>query len=97
MERAFDYPAPGGRLVLVGLFQGNVAFSDPELHRRELTILGTRNSTPAEFRQVIRLLEAGQLDTTPWITHRLPAAALPSHFTDWLAPGAGLIKGVVEF
>jgi 2-desacetyl-2-hydroxyethyl bacteriochlorophyllide A dehydrogenase len=96
MERAVDYVAPGGRLVLVGLYQGMIAFADPELHRRELSILATRNSTSREFRHVLALLQEGRLDTAAWITHRMPAAALPSDFSRWLEPESGLIKGVVE-
>src|SRR4051812_694113 len=71
MCSAFQWPCAGGRLVFVGLVQGEITFNDPDFHRRELTLLATRNARPESFRTLIELLESGQVDTTPWITHRL--------------------------
>ena len=45
MMGAFEFVAHGGRLVYVGLFPGDVTFHDPHFHRREITLLATRNST----------------------------------------------------
>jgi 2-desacetyl-2-hydroxyethyl bacteriochlorophyllide A dehydrogenase len=97
MMKAFDYVAPGGRLVFVGLVQGDVSFSDPHFHRREITLLATRNSTAADFTRIIRLIEAGQIDTTPWITHRAACDRVATDFAGWLTPEAGVIKAMVEF
>ncbi|HET6386079.1 MAG TPA: zinc-binding alcohol dehydrogenase family protein [Armatimonadota bacterium] len=97
MAAAFRFAAYGGRLTLVGLFQGDVIFHDPDFHRRELTLLATRNSTPADFTRIIGLIEAGSIDTSPWITHHAACANFPEVFPSWLEPSAGLIKGIVEF
>ena len=70
MMASFEYPAHGGRLVFIGLFQGDVTFHDPNFHRRELTLLSSRNALPEDFSRIIRLIEAGRIDTAPWITHR---------------------------
>ena len=96
MQAAFSYPAPGGRLVLVGLFPGAVSFDDPQFHRRELTLLASRNALPADFRRIIALIEAGRIDTTPWITHRARLAELPGVFPSWTRPETGVIKAMVE-
>ena len=97
MMGAFQYVASGGRLVYVGLFLGDVTFHDPDFHRKELTLLATRNSTGADFVRIIGLLETAEVDTAPWITHRSPADAMPNAFPGWLEPGSGLLKAVVEF
>jgi len=97
MMGAFRLVAPGGKLVFVGLFQGDVTFSDPELHRKEVTLLATRNSTAAEFRRIIRLIEKETIDTHPWITHRAACEEFPKLFPQWLEPDQKLIKGVVSF
>jgi 2-desacetyl-2-hydroxyethyl bacteriochlorophyllide A dehydrogenase len=97
MQRAFQYVAHGGRLIFVGLFQGDVTFHDPEFHRRELTLLSTRNSTRHEFTYIIQLLEEGKLDTTPWITHRSECERLIDEFPRWLDPETGVIKAMVAF
>ncbi len=96
MQAAFDYTAPTGRLVLVGLFQGDVSFNDPHFHRRELTLYATRNATPAEFKRILKLMEHGLIDTTHWITHRATFDTLIESFPAWLDPDAGVVKAVVS-
>lgn len=96
MMQSFEYIAPGGRLVFVGLFQGDVTFNDPHFHRREITLLASRNSRPQDFRKIIPLLENGTIDTQPWITHRAGLAEMIDRFPGWLDPEAGVLKAVVE-
>lgn len=96
MMGAFDLVAHGGRLVFVGLFQGDVTFHDPDFHRRELTLLASRNARPADFTRLIGLIEDGQIDTTPWITHRATLDEVPARFPDWLNPASGTIKAVIS-
>jgi 2-desacetyl-2-hydroxyethyl bacteriochlorophyllide A dehydrogenase len=97
MAGTFDLIAHGGRIVFVGLFQGDVTFNDPNFHRREISLLASRNAVSADFEHIIRLIEAGQVDTTPWITHRTPAAGLLDVLPSWLAPDANVIKAMIEF
>lgn len=96
MVDSFDYPAHGGRLVFVGLFQGDVTFRDPDFHKRELTLLASRNAHPADFTRIIRLIESGRIDTTPWITHRGSFDETPDLFPSWTRPGSGVIKSMIE-
>ncbi len=96
MAASFRFPAHGGRLVFVGLFPGDVTFDDPEFHRRELTLMGSRNSRPEDFRQIIRLVESGRVDTAPWITHRAHFDAVPAVFPGWTKPETGVLKAMIE-
>jgi 2-desacetyl-2-hydroxyethyl bacteriochlorophyllide A dehydrogenase len=96
MMRCFDWPANGGRIVFVGLFQGDVTFNDPNFHRRELTLMGSRNALPATFREVIRLVEAGTIDTRPWITHRLGLDDVPTVFSRDIAGNPAVLKAMIE-
>ena len=79
MESSLDRVAPGGRLVFVGLVLDRVAIDDPLFHRREITLLASRNSANA-FPRIIQMIEEGTIDTSPWITHRLELAAVPGDF-----------------
>lgn len=97
MMRSFDYVAHGGRLVYVGLFQGDMTFHDPTFHRRELTLLASRNATAADFDTVIRSLEARQINSAPWITHRASAQQMIKEFASWLQPATGVVKAVLNF
>ena len=96
MATAFDFVANGGRLVFVGLVQGEVAFSDPEFHRRETTLLATRNSRAEDFRRIIGLMESGAVDTAPWITHTATYESFIDSFPGWLQPDAGVVKAMLE-
>ncbi len=96
MTRAFDYLPPTGTLVFVGLVQDAVTFSDPDFHRRELSILSSRNATPADFAWVLRSLEDGRIDLSPWITHRLALTDVPEAFPRLLDPEADVVKAVVD-
>jgi 2-desacetyl-2-hydroxyethyl bacteriochlorophyllide A dehydrogenase len=97
MNAAFNLPANGGRLVFVGLCQGEVTFCDQDAHRRELTMLCSRNATQADFKRVIGLLEAGAVDVNPWITHRVQfGVEVIEQFPLWLDPQSRFIKAVIE-
>lgn len=96
MMGCFDLPAHGGRIVFVGLFQGDVTFNDPNFHRRELTVMGSRNALPATFREVIRLVEEGKVDTRPWITHRFKLAETPTVFPRDIAGNPAVLKAMIE-
>lgn len=96
MMASFDYPAHGGRLVFVGLFQGDVTFNDPDFHKRELTLMASRNARPEDFSRIIRLIGDGAIDTSPWITHRSPFLAVPDVFPDWVKPESGVLKAMIE-
>lgn len=96
MHRALELVAHGGRLVFVGLFQGDITFHDPDFHRRELTLLASRNATADDFQRSIALLERGTFDARAWITHRTTLDALPAAFPDWARPGSPVVKAVVE-
>lgn len=95
MERAFRLPAHGGRLVFVGLVQSALQFHDPDFHRRELTLLASRNALPDTFRRIIAQVESGRIDTTPWITHRLALGEVPARFGELAADG-GLLKAMIS-
>ena len=97
MARCFDLAAPGGRIVFVGLFQGELTFNDPNFHRRELTLLASRNSRPEDFDRIIGMAERGEINTKPWITHRVRAEELLKEFPKWLEPDSGVLKAMIEF
>jgi 2-desacetyl-2-hydroxyethyl bacteriochlorophyllide A dehydrogenase len=96
MAGTFDLVAHGGRIVFVGLFQGDVAFNDPNFHRRELTLCSSRNSVPETFRDIISLVEAGRIDTKPWITHRFALADTPAVFPEKIAGNPAVLKAMIE-
>ena len=96
MIEAFDLVAHSGRLILVGLMLGDVSFHDPDAHRRELTMLCSRNATAANFQRIISLMESRQIDTTPWITHLASISSMIEAFPTWIDPRNKVIKAMVH-
>ena len=97
MSHALNYCAFAGRLVYVGITQEPVSFPHaPILHRRELTLLASRNALPSDFTRIIKLIEDGQIDTRPWITHHADFEGMIGEFPNWLKPETGVIKAVVS-
>jgi 2-desacetyl-2-hydroxyethyl bacteriochlorophyllide A dehydrogenase len=97
MSQALSYCAFTGRLVFVGITQQEVSFPHaPVMHRRELTLLASRNALPPDFTRIIQLIEEGRIDTRPWITHHAEFDAMIGEFPRWLRPETGVIKAVVH-
>jgi 2-desacetyl-2-hydroxyethyl bacteriochlorophyllide A dehydrogenase len=95
MARTFELAAHGGRIVFVGLFQGDVTFNDPNFHRRELTLCASRNAVPQTFRDIICLVETGRVDTRPWITHRFALADTPAVFPEKISGNPAVLKAII--
>ncbi|HEX7687391.1 MAG TPA: zinc-binding alcohol dehydrogenase family protein [Burkholderiaceae bacterium] len=96
MERGFRFIAHGGRYVLVSIVQGRIGFSDPEFHKREATLLSSRNATDEDFATVLEAMRAGRVPDAALATHRLRLADVPATFAGLLDPAAGVIKAIVE-
>lgn len=96
MMRAYDYVAHGGQLVYVGLVRDDISFYDPDFHKKELTLLGSRNATRADFDYVIESIRSGTVDTASYITHHATFDELIDRFDTWLQPDAGVIKALVH-
>ncbi len=94
MAESMARVAHGGRVVFVGLVQGSVQLDDPLFHRREVTLYATRNSAH-DFPRIIRMIEQGEIDTTPWITHRMPLAEVPAVFSSVLRDKS-CVKTMIE-
>jgi 2-desacetyl-2-hydroxyethyl bacteriochlorophyllide A dehydrogenase len=97
MVQAVQYVAHGGKLVYVSLVQADLTFTDTELHRRELTLIRSRNALAADFAWAMQTVEDGRIDLGPWITHRASADTMVAEFPGWLNPERGVVKALVEF
>jgi len=96
MNSAFQYMSHGGRYVLVGLQKGELSFSHPEFHKREATLMSSRNATKEDFTFVIECLLSGKIDPKTYSTHRINFEALPNQFEELFKPGHNVIKALVE-
>jgi len=95
MEASFNFIAHGGKLILVSLVSSKISFYDPDFHKRETTLLSSRNATREDFETVIDALEKGYINIDPCITHRASFDNLIESFPLWIKPETGVIKAVV--
>jgi 2-desacetyl-2-hydroxyethyl bacteriochlorophyllide A dehydrogenase len=96
MESSFGYVAHGGTYVLLGLIRDNVSFSDPEFHKRETTLVASRNAVRGDFEHVIEALKAGRVPMAKLITHRTTLAAAAHDLAGWTTDKQGLVKALIE-
>jgi 2-desacetyl-2-hydroxyethyl bacteriochlorophyllide A dehydrogenase len=94
--KGFEYLAFGGRYVLVGLQKGEIKFSHPEYHKREGTLLSSRNAVREDFELVINSLKNKYIDATTFITHTTKFSLLKEEFAMLSNPASGVIKAMVS-
>jgi 2-desacetyl-2-hydroxyethyl bacteriochlorophyllide A dehydrogenase len=96
MTDAFGFTAHGGKLVFVGLVKGPISFEDPEFHKRELTLMSSRNAVREDFDHVLAAVRGGSIDVHRYITHRSDFEGMIGVFESWLKPESKVIKAIVE-
>jgi len=97
MSNAFAYIAPGGRARVPRHHDRGGEISASRLPQAG----GGRSSAPGmpcrtDFTRIIQLIEAGQIDTKPWITHRARFDELPGLFPSYIKPETGVLKAIIE-
>ena len=95
INNALQYLAHGGRFVLIGLQKEAISFSHPEFHKRESTLMSSRNATREDFEHTIDSMKKGFVDPTTYITHRVNFGDVKNAFESWLDPKEGVIKAMV--
>lgn len=97
MSTCFDYAAFTGRVVYVGITTSDLTFPHaPVFHRREITLLASRNALPEDFGKIIGLIREGKINTDVWITHRIAFDQVPLEFEKFTDPTLGAIKAIIE-
>jgi 2-desacetyl-2-hydroxyethyl bacteriochlorophyllide A dehydrogenase len=96
MERGLEFVAHGGAYVLVSIVLDRISFADPEFHKRETSLLGSRNATADDFRTVLAAMKAGLVPTGLMNTHRTTLDDFVDVLPQWMDPAAGVIKAIVE-
>ena len=96
MESTFEWLAHGGRIVFVSIVKADISFHDPEFHKRETTLLGSRNATKEDFEYVVECMRTNKIKSTTMITHRVKFDDFTTTFPDWVQTPSGVIKAVIE-
>jgi threonine dehydrogenase-like Zn-dependent dehydrogenase len=95
MKAAFAHVAHGGALVLLSVVKDEIAFSDPEFHKREMMVIGSRNAVREDFEHVVRSISNGAIPVEALITHRTTLDRVPADLARWAHEKTGLVKAVI--
>jgi 2-desacetyl-2-hydroxyethyl bacteriochlorophyllide A dehydrogenase len=96
INNSFQYMAHGARYVLIGLQKGDICFSHPEFHKREATLMSSRNATREDFEHVVAAMKDNLINPTTYITHRVLFDEVSEEFKSWLDPETGVVKVMVQ-
>ena len=96
LKAAFAYVAHGGVMVMVSVVQDDITFSDPEFHKREMMLIGSRNATHADFEHVVQSIRAGKIPIDQLVTHRTTLRDSPRDIALWAHQKSGLIKAMID-
>ncbi len=95
INKGFGFLSHGGRYILVGLQLGEISFSHPEFHKREATLMSSRNATMADFNHVISAMTSGSIDPLPMITHQMLFDDVVQGFNQLSDPSNKVVKAMV--
>ena len=96
MEQSFAYVAHGGTYVFVGLIKDDITFADADFHKREMTLMASRNATTVDFDNVIAAIKSKNVLIAKLLTHRTSLSEVANDLPRWSSDKKGLIKALVD-
>jgi threonine dehydrogenase-like Zn-dependent dehydrogenase len=93
---AVEAVAVGGRVVYIGYAKQPVSYETRLFVQKELDILGSRNALPADFREVIAMLEGGRFPVDSAIGRIVSLEDTPEVLSEWAADPARFGKIMVQ-
>jgi len=85
-----------GRVVYIGHAKEPVTYETRFFVLKELDIMGSRNALPEDFREVIRMLEAGRFPVEDAVSAIVPMEDAARMLGEWSAAPGGFTKIMVE-
>jgi 2-desacetyl-2-hydroxyethyl bacteriochlorophyllide A dehydrogenase len=96
MAQSLAYVGNGGTLVLVGVAQGDLVFADPEFHRRETTLLASRNALTEDFERVIGAIKAREVPIDVLQTQSFAVEEMPQRLPELIAGADHVLKAIAR-
>jgi 2-desacetyl-2-hydroxyethyl bacteriochlorophyllide A dehydrogenase len=96
IEAGFAHVAHGGVYVLVSVVKDQISFADPEFHKREMMLIGSRNATHEDFETVIAAIRNGAAHLDALATHETTLDRVARDLPIWAHEKTGLVKAIVR-
>ncbi|KWQ62467.1 galactonate oxidoreductase, partial [Salmonella enterica subsp. enterica serovar Tennessee] len=97
MSRAVDLIRHGGKIVFIGLYIGELVIDDPTFHKKETTLLSSRNATREDFECVIELMAQGAISETMMKNQEFDFYTFGNQYQKNVVENKKLVKGVIKF
>jgi len=96
MALALELAKPGGKVVVLGVFEHNVEINMMHIVRKELQVYGSWTCT-FSFEETMQILKSQKIHTDELITHRYTFSNAIQAFADASTDKSGRIKSIIEF
>ncbi|WP_413113628.1 zinc-binding alcohol dehydrogenase family protein [Thaumasiovibrio sp. DFM-14] len=97
MSRSVELIRHGGKIVFVGLYIGDLVIDDPTFHKKETTLLSSRNATRVDFERVIELMASGAISQEIMKNKDYDFATFGNSYKQDVVENKELVKGVINF
>jgi 2-desacetyl-2-hydroxyethyl bacteriochlorophyllide A dehydrogenase len=95
LQQQLTFLGHGGKWILIGLQREDLHINHPEFHKREATLMSSRNATKHDFEQVMNKIDKKEIDPVLLITNTLDFKEVVNNFTTFIGDQT-LIKGVIK-
>lgn len=96
MNAGLNWLAHGGTYVLLSVVKDDLRFADPEFHKREATLVSSRNALAADFDHVIAQIREGNVPIDALATHETSFEEAVTNLPHWAQDRDTVIKALIH-
>lgn len=97
MSQDIHFIRHGGKVVFIGLYIGELVMDDPTFHKKETTLLSSRNATSEDFECVIELMCSGLISEEMMKNQEFDFFTVGNDYQKIIVENREMIKGVITF
>ncbi|MGU4957225.1 zinc-binding dehydrogenase, partial [Escherichia coli] len=87
----------GGKIVFIGLYIGELVIDDPTFHKKETTLLSSRNATREDFALVIELMRSNKIHENLMKNQAFNFFSVGEDYQRNVVENKNMVKGVITF
>lgn len=87
----------GGKIVFIGLYIGELVIDDPTFHKKETTLLSSRNATREDFALVIELMRSNKIHENLMKNQAFDFFSVGEDYQRNVVENKNMVKGVITF
>ncbi|WP_102224974.1 zinc-binding alcohol dehydrogenase family protein [Acidimangrovimonas sediminis] len=95
MNTGLNAVAHGGNYVLLSVVKGDLTLADPEFHKREATLLASRNALKVDFEHVMDCMARGLVPIDRLGTHSTTLDGAVQDLAAWAGDRGTVVKAVI--